>query len=100
MVATDVESGTSRRNVSVDVTVTVADVEELGTVTVDNLDPAVADRVEFTLTDPDGGIDLTPPTQGQPPPIDWTLQLRSPMGELADKTNKQPPWDGLPLRRG
>ena len=90
VVATDVESGTSRRNVSVDVTVTVADVEELGTVTVDNLDPAVADRVKFTLTDPDGGIDLTPPTQGQPPPIDWTLQLRSPGGAWQTKQTNNP----------
>ena len=90
VVATDVESGTSRRNVSVEVTVSVADVEELGTVTVDNLDPAVADRVKFTLTDPDGGIDLTPPTQGQPPPIDWTLQLRSPGGAWQTQQTNNP----------
>ncbi len=87
VVATDELSKSPRRSVSVDVTVTVADVEELGTVTVSNLDPAVADRVKFTLTDPDGGIDLTPPTQGQPPPIDWTLQLRSPGGP--GRQNKQ-----------
>ena len=41
---------------SVDVTVTVADLEEKGTITVDNLNPGVGDSVIFTLTDPDGGI--------------------------------------------
>ena len=90
VVATDVESGTSRRSVSVDVTVTVADVEEAGTLTVDELEIAVGDRVEFTLTDPDGGIDLTPPTQGQPPPIDWTLQLLSTMGVWQTKQTNNP----------
>ena len=62
VVATDVLSGSPRRDVSVDVTVTVADVEEAGTLAVEvngdvnNNNPAVGDRVEFTLTDPDGGI--------------------------------------------
>ena len=96
VVATDVLSGSPRRDVSVDVTVTVADVEEAGTITVkvdgdaDNNNPAVGDRVEFTLTDPDGGIDLTPPTQGQPPPIDWTLQLRWPGGAWQTKQTNNP----------
>ena len=41
----------------------------------DNLSPAVGDRVKFTLTDPDGGIDLTQPPPGQPPPILWNIEL-------------------------
>ena len=90
VVATDVESGSTRRNVSVDVTVTVADEEEAGTLAVDELEIAVGDRVEFTLTDPDGGIDLTPPTQGQPSPIDWTLQLLSTMGVWQTKQTNNP----------
>ena len=101
VVATDVESGTSRRTVSVDVTVTVADKEELGTLAVEvngdaaNNNPAVGDRVEFTLTDPDvtdsgDGIDVTPPSPGQPPPIDWTLQLRSPGGAWQTKQTNNP----------
>ena len=59
VVATDVASGSSRRNVSQAVTVTVGDVEEAGTVTVDKLSPAVGEPLTFRLTDPDGGIDLT-----------------------------------------
>ena len=90
VVATDVESLSPRRDVSVDVTVTVADVEELGTVTVDNLNPAVGGRVKFTLTDPDGDIDVIPPMQGQPPPIDWTLQLRLPGGAWQTKQTNNP----------
>ena len=101
VVATDVLSGSPRRNVSEDVTVTVEDVEEAGTVTVEvngdaaNNNPAVGDRVEFTLTDPDvtdsgDGIDVTPPSPGQPPPIDWTLQLRSPGGAWQTKQTNNP----------
>ena len=44
---------------SIAVTVTVADLEEAGTLTVDNLSPAVGQILTFMLTDPDGGIDLT-----------------------------------------
>ena len=58
--ATDVDSGPSRRKDTRVVTVTVMDLEEAGTITVDYLNPVVGDRVTFTLTDPDGGIDLTP----------------------------------------
>ena len=90
VVATDVLSGSPRRDVSVDVTVTVADKEEAGTVTVDNLNPAVGDRVKFTLTDPDGGIDVIPRIQGLPPPIDWTLQLRLPGGAWQTKQTNNP----------
>ena len=90
VVATDVLSGSPRRDVSVDVTVTVADKEEAGTVTVDNLNPAVGGRVKFTLTDPDGDIDVIPPIQGQPPPIDWTLQLLSTMGVWQTKQTNNP----------
>ena len=67
------------------VTVTVMDLEEAGTLTVDNLSPAVGDRVKFTLDDPDGGIDLTPPTPGQPPPILWNIEL---------STTSTGPWMG------
>ena len=34
----------------------------------------------FTLTDPDGGIDLTPPMPGEPPSFDWDIELRTPGG--------------------
>ena len=73
VVATDVQSGTSRRNVSQAVTVTVGDVEEAGTVTVDNLSPAVSQTLTFRLTDPDGGIDLTV-DQNLGSPINWRLE--------------------------
>ena len=66
VVATDVQSGSSRRNVSVAVTVTVEDVEEAGTLAVDNLSPAAGQTVTFRLTDPDGGIDTTSMT--------WVIQ--------------------------
>ena len=59
VVATDVQSGSSRRNVTQAVTVTVGDVEEDGTLAVDNLSPAAGETVTFRLTDPDGGIDTT-----------------------------------------
>ena len=73
VVATDVASGSSRRNVSQAVTVTVGDVEEAGTVTVDNLSPAVSQTLTFRLTDPDGGIDLTvDPNLGSP--LNWRLE--------------------------
>ena len=41
---------------SVAVTVTVADVEEAGVITVSNPDPGVGDEIRFDLTDPDGGL--------------------------------------------
>ena len=72
VVATDVQSGTSRRNVSQAVTVTVGDVEEEGTVTVDNLSPAAGQTVTFRLTDPDGGIDTTSMT--------WVIQSLASVG--------------------
>ena len=66
VVATDVRSGSSRRNVSVAVTVTVEDVEEAGTLAVENLSPAAGETVTFRLTDPDGGIVTTSMT--------WVIQ--------------------------
>ena len=69
VVATDVESGLSRRDVSVDVKVTVGDVEEAGTLAVDNLSPAAGQTVTFRLTDPDGGIDTTSTAS-----ITWVIQ--------------------------
>ena len=72
VVATDVQSGSIRRNVSVAVEVTVEDVEEAGTLTVDNLSPAAGQTVTFRLTDPDGGIDTTSMT--------WAIQSKAPGG--------------------
>ena len=75
VVATDVQSGSSRRNASIVVTVTVADVEEAGTLTVDNLSPAVGETVTFMLTDPDGGIDPTMEAN-----IRWSVETMAPGG--------------------
>ena len=75
VVATDVQSGSSRRNVSVAVTVTVGDVEEAGTLAVDNLSPAAGETVTFRLTDPDGGIDTTNMT--------WVIQSLATGGSWA-----------------
>ena len=66
VVATDVQSGSSRLDVSTDVTVTVGDVEEAGTLAAENLSPAAGETVTFRLTDPDGGIDTTSMT--------WVIQ--------------------------
>ena len=75
VVATDVQSGSSRRNVSVAVTVTVEDVEEAGTLAVDNLSPAAGQTLTFRLTDPDGSIDTTSMT--------WVIQSRATGGSWA-----------------
>ena len=57
IVATDRESGTTRRSASLDVFVTVRDLEEEGDIEVSDLDPGVGgDKVRFTLADPDGDI--------------------------------------------
>ena len=76
VVATDILSGPSRLTATAEVTVTVADLEEPGSITVDNLNPAVGDRIMFTLTDPDGGIDISTPVVGDPPPITWDIERR------------------------
>ncbi len=75
VVATDVQSGSSRRNVSIAVTVTVGDVEEAGTLTADNLSPAAGETVTFRLTDPDGSIDTTNMT--------WVIQSLATGGSWA-----------------
>ena len=68
--ATDRESGTTRRSASLDVEVTVADLEEDGAITVSDLDPGVGgDTVRFTLTDPDGGIVVSATDK-----LTWTIQ--------------------------
>ena len=72
VVATDVGSGSSRRSVSVAVTVTVGDVEEAGTVTADNVSPAVGESVTYTLMDPDGGVDLNIGVNAG-----WVIQTRA-----------------------
>ena len=82
IVATDIESGTSRLTATKDVTVTVMDVEEAGMITVDNLNPELGadcdrtnlsdpgdDCVVFTLTDPDGSVSFAGSEA-------WDLQLR------------------------
>ena len=98
VVATDVESGTSRLSASVEVTVTVLDIEEDGMITVENLIPqlgADCDRtnlsdpddgcVVFTLTDPDGGVSFGGTDR-------WDLQIR-PQGGTAPWASAQ--W-GVP----
>ena len=71
VVATDVMSGSSRRSASVDVTVTVNDVEEDGAISVNNVNPGVGDELSFTLTDPDGITVSATST------ITWTLEQRA-----------------------
>ena len=80
VVATDIESGSSRLDVTTDVIVTVADLEELGSITVDNPNPAVGNEITFTLSDPDGGIDVSAPIVGEPPPMTWDVERRLPGG--------------------
>ena len=80
VVATDVQSGSNRLTVSIDnVTVTVADVEEAGVITVDDPNPGVGDTIIFTLTDPDGGIGgsvYSWNVQGREPGEDWQTLFR------------------------
>ena len=86
VVATDIESAAPRREASVDVVVTVADVEEDGVIAVSNLDPSVGGpMILFTLTDPDGGIVLALPTD-DPPGFNWVLQTRLPGGSWSTET--------------
>ena len=75
VVATDVQSGSSRRTVGTAVTVTVGDVEEAGTLAADNLSPAAGETLTFRLTDPDGGIDTTNMT--------WVIQSLATGGSWA-----------------
>ena len=90
VVATDVLSGSPRRDVSVDVTVTVADVEEPGAISVkvNNIantnNPAVGDTVTFELTDPDGGILI----EGSQNGFNWNIQTR---------TSETAPWQQIAL---
>ena len=64
VVATDIQSGSNRLTATVDVTVTVTDVEEAGSISLDNPDPGVGDILRFVLSDPDGGIDTDAPVDG------------------------------------
>ena len=92
VVATDVESGSSRRNVSRAVTVTVGDVEEAGTLAVDNLSPAAGQTVTFRLTDPDGSIDTTNMT--------WVIQSLATGGSWTSGLRRtHPRLDDLPVGR-
>ena len=79
VVATDIQSGPSRRAVRHEVTLTVQDQEEAGTITVSNLNPAVGENVTFTISDPDGGIVLSQlPGSGG---FAWVIQTRTSGGE-------------------
>ena len=79
VIATDVQSGSSRLTATVDVTVTVADVEEAGAITLDTPDLADGDTVIFTLSDPDGDIDLDS--------FQWFREKRTPGGSWGNTTN-------------
>ena len=95
VVATDVQSGSSRRNVGIDVTVTVGDVEEVGTLTLDDLNPAVGETATFTLTDPDGFND---PIMADD--ISWRLESLVSGGSWDDGLwRSHPRLDDLRLRR-
>ena len=85
MVATDVDSTTTRREVSTEVSVTVADIEEPGSISVNNLSPAVGDLLTFELSDPDGGIVLDLPPVG----FVWTIQTSEPGTNLWEELVSQ-----------
>ena len=82
VVATDVLSRSPRLTATVDVRVTVEDIEEAGTIDVSNLHPAVGDVITFVLMDPDGGIDLS--RQGG---FSWRIERRL-LGEA---------WQTIPI---
>ena len=88
VVATDVMSGSSRRRASVDVTVTLNDLEEDGVITVSNVNPGVGESVRFELSDPDGGIQV-----GATNGFLWTVQGRtsdtSPWQEISSSNTGQ-----------
>ncbi|MXY80260.1 MAG: hypothetical protein F4Y94_11430, partial [Chloroflexi bacterium] len=75
VVATDRESGTTRRAARHEVTLTVQDLEETGAISVSNLNPAVGESVTFMISDPDGGIvlDQLPGSGG----FAWVIQTRT-----------------------
>ena len=85
VVATDVDSTTTRREVSTEVRVTVEDIEEAGSISVNNLSPAVGDRLTFALSDPDGGIVLDLPPAG----FVWTIQASDPGTNLWEELFSQ-----------
>ena len=93
VVATDVDSTTTRREVSTTVMVTVEDVEELGSISVNILNPAVGDLLTFELSDPDGGIVLGLPPMG----FVWTIQASDPGAnrwvELFSQVNERLDFD-------
>ena len=70
VVVTDIMSGAPRRTAMQPVTVTVRDIEETGVIQVSNLDPVVGDTITFTLSDPDGEIDVDATN------ISWTLRAQ------------------------
>ena len=75
IVATDTQSGSTRRSASKAVTVTVKDLEEPGVITVSNPNPGVGDDLRFDLTDPDGGLTAAG--------ITWHVESRPPAGAWA-----------------
>ena len=58
VVVTDILSDSPRLTATRDITVTVEDIEEAGTITVDNLNPGVGDTIHFELIEPDGGVNF------------------------------------------
>jgi len=70
VVVTDIMSSPARRTAMQPVTVTVQDIEETGVIQVSNLDPVVGDTITFTLSDPDGDIDVSATN------ISWTLRAQ------------------------
>ena len=75
VVATDRQSGPTRRAARHDVTLTVQDLEEAGSISVSNLNPAVGESVTFEISDPDGGIVLSQlPGSGG---FAWVIQTRT-----------------------
>ena len=71
------------------------DVEEDGTLTVDNLSPAAGQTVTFRLTDPDGGIDTTNIVT-----ISWVIQSLATGGSWASGLRRtHPRLDDLPVGR-
>ena len=101
VVATDILSKTNRRTAIQPVTVTVQDIEETGSIQIDNLDPVVGDTITFMLSDPDGGIDTDAVD------ISWTLRAQEsgvwqpiPIGSAATRLTYTVDEDdaGKPLR--
>ena len=71
VVVTDTLSDSPRLTATREITVTVEDIEEAGTITVDNLNPGVGDTIHFELIEPDGGVNFSGSLDR------WQIQSRS-----------------------